>query len=206
MSVQTKKLINLLQAKRRDDPKGFRKYLPGVEELLPPLPVQPSVPSQPFVLTERERAYHQDGLSQALTKMDQGVITAEDARLALQHCAILIKDWNLLEEVAYETLKGLVKKVTGRSPGSYKAKTTVPLNQDEGQDEGSPVMEQVSVIRGVYLGLDREMRLVSIFIDPRKFRERRKLMAIVGIGKDTATDVALRHDYYLTAQGPNDAL
>lgn len=66
MGTQQERLIALLQAKRRADPQGFRKYLPGVIELLPALPARHSNARSPFGLTERERAYHRDGLSEAL--------------------------------------------------------------------------------------------------------------------------------------------
>ena len=58
MSTQEERLISLLQAKRREDPKGLRKYLPGVIELLPELPSRRRSARSPFGLTERELSYH----------------------------------------------------------------------------------------------------------------------------------------------------
>lgn len=91
-----------------------------------------------------------------------------------------------------------MKVALGKSPGSYKRKTTVPVGQEDGD-----ALDHVSVLRGVYLDLDRERRLVSISINPRKVRERKKLMSIVGIGKDPQPDVAARHDDYLAMQDPH---
>ena len=198
MGTQQERLIALLQAKRRADPQGFRKYLPGVIELLPALPARHSTARSPFGLTEQELAYHRDGLSEALGKLDAGTVTAEEAAKGLQHCANLIRDDNLPEKVSYETLKSLIRAALGKSPGSYRSKTTVPLGAGSGR-----VLERVSAIRGVYLDLDRERRLVSISIHPGKVRERRRLMEIVGAYKDSEPDVAARHDDYLAMQEPH---
>ena len=193
MSTQHERLIALLQAKRRADPQGFREYLPGVSELLPALPARRRSTRSPFGLTERERAYHRDGLADALGKLAAKTVTAEEAAKGLQHCANLIRDDNLPEEVGYEVLKGLIRAALGKSPGSYRTKTTVPLGAGGGR-----VLEQVSAIRGVYL--DRERCLVSVSIHPGKVRERRQLMKFVGASKDPKPDVAARHDDYLAMQ------
>ena len=148
--------------------------------------------------SERELAYHKDGLSAVLGKLDAGTVTAEEAGKGLQHCANLIRDDNLPDEAGYETLKGLIRAALGKSPGSYRAKTTVPLGAGSGR-----VLEQVSAIRGVSLDLDRERRLVSISIHPGKVRERRQLMKFVGASKDSEPDVAARHDDYLAMQEPH---
>ena len=84
MSIREERLIDLLQAKYREDPKGFRKYLPGAAELLPE---QPPRRRSPFGLTERELAYHRDGLSKVLAKLDECTLTSEEAVKGLQHCA-----------------------------------------------------------------------------------------------------------------------
>ncbi len=101
--------------------------------------------------------------------------------------------------MGYEVLKSLVKAAIGKAPGSYKSDATVPLVDGS----GGPVQERVSVIRGVFLNFDGNERLVSISIDPRKYRERRKLMAFVGASRDPMPDVALRHDDYLAMQDPH---
>ena len=200
MSTREKRLIALLQAKRRADPQGFREYLPGVSELLPALPASRRSTRSPFGLTERERAYHRDGLADALDKLAAKTVTAEEAVKGLQHCANLIRDDSLAEEVGYETLKGLIRAALGKSPGSYNSKTTVPLGEGSGR-----VLERVSAIRGVSLDLDGERRLVSISIHPGKIRERRQLMKFVGASKDPEPDVAARHDDYLAMQARTGA-
>ena len=197
MSASSDRLIEILHSKYSRDPKGFRKFLPGAAELLPERPPPRSRPKSPFGLTERERAYHRKGLEEVSRKLNDGAISAEEAAKGLQHCADLIKDDAFTEEVNYELLKALVKAATGKSPASYKVKTTVPLG------EGGPVVEQISVIVGVHLDLEVNGRLVSVSINPKEVRKRREMMKIIGIGRDDQTDVALRHDDYLAMQDPH---
>lgn len=201
MSTQEKHIIDLLQAKRRKDPDGFRKYLPDVERLLPdPPPMQAKLRPPVFGLTERERSCHKAGIIDALAKLRDGTITPEEAAKGLQHCAHVLKDdiFGFPEEDRHDSAKALIRAAIGKSPGSYKSKTTVPLDQDG----KGPVVEQVSVILGVYLDLDRNGELVSISIDPTEFRKRREIMEFVGASADEP-DVAARHDYYLALQDPH---
>ena len=90
-----------------------------------------------------------------------------------------------------------MKAALGKSPGSYKVKTTVPMGIGGGE-----ALERVTVLRGVYLDLDRERRLVSISINPAKVREWKKLMAVVGTGRDAEPDVSAKHDEYLAMKSP----
>ena len=139
-------------------------------------------------------------MSEALATLREGTITPEEAAKGLQHCAQVLKDdiFGFPEEDRHESAKALIRAAIGKSPGSYKSKTTVPLDQDN----KGPVVEQVSVILGVYLDLDRNGELVSISIDPTEVRKRREIMKFVGAGTDEP-DVAARHDYYLALQDPH---
>lgn len=198
MALPVDHLVELLQAKRREDPDGFREYLPDVDELLPDRPSSRSSRSR-YRLTVQERAHHHDGLTGALERANAGGLSPEEAAQALQHCANLLRDDPWTPDVKHEAVMGLLKAALDQSPGSYKAKTTVPLSGAV----GGPAIDQVPVIRGVHLDLDREGRLVSISINPRKYRERRKLMAFVGGSRDPEPDVAARHDDYLAMQDPH---
>ena len=170
-------------------------------KLLPdPPPVRAKSSPPVFTLTEREREYHKGGVSDALSKLREGTITSEEAAKGLQHCAHVLKDdiFGFPGEDRYESVKALIKAAIGKSPGSYKSKMTVALN---GNGKG-PVVEQVSVIMGVYLDLNRNRQLVSISIDPKEVRKRREVMKFVGASTDEP-DVALRHDDYLAMQDPH---
>lgn len=196
MAKDTDRLVSLLQAKRRKDPKGFRKYLPDVADILPE-PRRRSISKSPFGLTERERAFHRNGLRGTLKTLAKDDLTKAEAVKGLHHYAMLIRDDAFYNEVEDSDFKALVKATVGKSPGSFRVKTTVSVG------DGGPVVERVSALRGVYLDLDGERRLVSVSIHPGKMREHRRLMKIVGIGSDCKSDVASRHDYYLAMQDPH---
>ena len=198
MSILERRLIELLQARYREDPKGFREYLPGAVDLLPEQPPESGRPTSLFGLTEQETAFHRAGLAEVLDKLDKGSIATKEAARGLQHCAALIVDDNLPEEADYEKLKRLIRAGIGKSPGSYKSKATIQIGEGSGD-----VHERVSAIRGVYLDLDGRRRLVSISIDPRKVQERRGLMQFVGASKDPQPDVSSRHDEYLASGDPH---
>lgn len=201
MALPNDHLVELLQAKRRADPDGFREYLPTVDELLTERPARRS-DRMGNRLTVQERVHHHDGLARALERVTAGDLGPGEAAQGLQHCVNLLRDDPLTVDVNHEVVMGLTKAALGKSPGSYRSNTTVPIT---GSDGGA-AMDRVAVIRGVYLDLDREGRLVSISINPRKFKERRKLMSIVGAGSDPRTDVAARHDDYLARQDPHGAV
>ena len=128
-------------------------------------------------------------------------LTPEHATEGLEHCAALIRDDSLPDDIEYGTLVRMYKGAFGKSPGSYKANTTIPV--DSGSNE-EPTYH-ISLVRGVVMNLDLSMRLASVTVTPRKVRERRKLMGIVGIGRDSAPDVSTKHDEYLAEQSPHAA-
>lgn len=189
MSVRERNLIELLQARYREDPVGFREYLPGVAELLPEASPRRVRTESGSRLTENEISFHRAGLAEVLDKIETGTATAREAVKALQHCGVLIVDDSLPEEANYEKLKRLISTGIGRSPESFKSEATVKIG--EGNDD---VHERVSAIRGVYLDLDWERRLVSISINPRRFRERHELMRFVGASNDPDPLASVRHD------------
>lgn len=196
MSTESDRLISLLQAKRRKDPKGFRKYLPDVADMLPEASRGSSLRS-PSGLAKAERAFHQKGLQDSLRGLESGGLAPEQAAKGLHHYAMLIRDDALFNEVKDDDFKALVKAAIGKSPGTYRAKTTISVAK------GGKVLEPISALRGVYLNLDGERRLVSVTIHPGKVREFGKLMKVVGIGADSESDVSARHDHYLTMQEPH---
>lgn len=101
--------------------------------------------------------------------------------------------------VDHQLVVSLFKAAFGKAPGSIKKNMSIPI---EGCGTGEPIYRS-SLVRGVVADLDLGMRLISITVTPCKVREGNKMMGIVGIGHDSRTDVAARHDDYLTEQAPH---
>lgn len=189
MSVKERNLIELLQARYSEDPVGFREYLPGVAELLPePSPRRVRTESR-LRLTENEIAFHRAGLAEILEKIETGSATSREAVKALQHCGVLIVDDSLPEKANYDKLKRLISTGIGRPPESFRSETTIQIGEGKGN-----IHERISAVRGVYLNLDNRMRIVFVSINPRKVRERRRLMEFVGAIKDPDSLASTRHD------------
>ena len=198
MTSTEKRIIDLLQAKRRQDPKGFRQYLPAVANLLP-TPQSKKPTNSPFGLTEKELAFHKTGLQKALEKVESGNADPQDAIKGLHHYANIKIHDSLSIDATHDMAKRLFKSAFGKSHGSYKRKTTIPV---AGDDTG-PVQERVTILRGVYLELDRNRRLVSVSVNPTKVKEMARIMKIVGIIKDAPPDIAEKHDDYLAMIDPH---
>ncbi|MFH1560349.1 MAG: hypothetical protein ABID84_02925 [Chloroflexota bacterium] len=196
-------LIELLLHKYRADPQGFCKYLPEVAQELDAMFPHSHPSRSPFGLTEHEHAHRQQALSQVLSRLDDATLTSEEAVRGLEHCATLIEDDSLPREATHEILSRMVRAVIGKSPGSVKKSTTVPIGESQKRKEEA--LKHVSLVRGVLLDLTRDMRLVSVSINPHKIRERRKVLRLVGIASDSGHDVAQRHDDYLAETGPHAA-
>lgn len=194
-------LLDLLLAKYRTDPEKFRSYLPEVAQTLDALYPHHHVSRNPFGLTEHERSHRLQALHQVLESLSDGTATPEKAIRGLEHCATLIEDDSLPPEVDYAVLNKLVRAVIGKSPGSFKSASVIPV-QEHLKDK---VVHRVAVLRGVTLELTWDRRLVSIAINPRKVQERRKLLQFVGTASDPASDVALLHDDYLAGMEPHVA-
>ena len=118
----------------------------------------------------------------------------QDAIATLERCAALILDDSLPFEFNHEALSRLFEAAFGESHESFEADTVIPVNPNA---DGGESAHSVSLLRGVILNLDGEMRLMSVSVTPRKARERERLMGIVGIASDPMGDVAVRHDDYL---------
>jgi hypothetical protein len=95
-------------------------------------------------------------------------------------------------------LLSLLHQATGILFSKVKKATKIPIR------EGKAIKE-VAILRGVYLHLTWNDRLVAISISPAKLKERSKALKFVGIAKDTASDVAQNHDAYLAKEFANVA-
>jgi hypothetical protein len=131
-------------------------------------------------------------LRRSLKSLRERGLTKDEAIRALEICAGLIESDNRPRYLDYDEASALVRSTTGRDLESFKSDETIRI----GSMSDAPSRE-VSLIRGVRLQLIDGMKLHSIVVLPAKLAERQRLLAIVGIGSDTATDVAENHDEYL---------
>ena len=191
-----KVVFNLLVAKYQADRAWFKRNLPDVipyidDAVSPPRPSPP-----PFRLSDRTRASHLEALSNI--RGTHGLERA-DAMKELERCAALIMDDWLRNDISYETRVSLFKSAFGKLPEAFEENTT--LYADGARD--TETAHQVSLVRGVVLSLDANLRLVSVSVTPYKVRERERMMSIVGIGRDSKGDIAARHDEYLAEISPH---
>lgn len=197
-------LIELLNSKYASNSEEFRVFMPQVAQILDRMNSPRQFTKSPFGLTQHEKAFHQKKLGDILEAVEEGFATGEQAVKGLEHCATLIHDGSLLDEVRHETLVKLLKAAVGKSPGTFKRNETIKIADGGASRE---VVNRISIVRGVCLELDRNMRLVSITVSPTKVRERRKMLGIIGIGSDREgkRDVSIRHDEYLAEIAPHGA-
>ena len=144
----------------------------------------------------------QSALTETLAAVASGAATPADAVKGLEHCAFLIRDDSLPAEADYETLCALFKAAFGKRPASFKKSAALKVAAGRTADD---VVHKFSLVRGVSLEIDREMRLISVSVSPRKVKQRRKLLSFVGAAQDAESDVAQRHDEYLAMISPHAA-
>lgn len=175
----------------RSDPDHLRSALPEVADLLDehPTPRQTQRGNESaFGLTERERTFHSEALDNILCRSKS--LTPAEAVAGLEHGASLLVDNFAPGYPSRQELLRLVRKATGIQP----RKTGNSLEKVIREGESS---RTVPVVRGVDMHLTWEFKLVRVTMDPNQWRLRSQAMSIIGIGKDTATDVAENHDDYL---------
>ncbi len=184
-------------SKYQTDPEWVNRHLPEIGEIMSRTVSPIRTPQSPFGLTERERAFHIESLPR-VEGLDE--LQPEDAVKALERCAALIRDNSLPFEFNHQALVRLFKAAFDKTPGSFKTNTVIPISQKDGGDDA---VHHASLVRGVVLNLDLNMKLLSVTITPRKVRERKRLMSIVGIGRYAMQDGADGHDDHITEQTPH---
>ena len=135
MTSTEKRIIDLLQAKRKEDPDGFRDYLPAVSELLPSLKHEDG--KTPLDLRDEEMESHRVGLRQALSKLESGAITPAEAIKGLEQCVFVMKYDFWKEDLWHDSVLGLVKAALGKPPESFLSVTTVRVSEDCRACEGT---------------------------------------------------------------------
>ena len=192
-------IVQLVQRKYASEPDEFRRLLPEVAQLLDAAGTSPRrIRGSAFVLTERERARRLQSLQSALNSVKSKSLGRADAAGALGDYAALLDDDSLPDAMDYDARTALFKAVAGKAPGSFGANEIVPVADRE-------AVRSVALMRGVRLNLTWDLQLVSLSVSPEQLRERKRLLAFVGSGRDAASDVAARHDDYLAATSPHGA-
>ena len=194
-------LLELLSSRYADDPQGFRSYMPEVAQMLDTFgSPHRRLARSSFGLTERDVKFHQSALTETLTAVASGSATPEESVKGLEHCAFLIRDDKMPAEADYDSLCALFKAAFGKRPASFKKSESLKALDRQASDDA---VHRFALVRGVSLELDREMRLISVSVSPRKVKQRRKLLSFVGAGQDAESDVAQRHDDYLARINPH---
>lgn len=176
------------------DPISVEKAFPEVARILQS--TDPGLVKQSdrgrSILTEMEKQKRLHSLQKILHGMNgKAARTKEQAIQALEDIAALVEasSWEEPTPVTKDQIAILIKAATGlslRTKGKTQKVTII---------EGNPVRE-VFLLRGVKLGLTWDKKLLSVELDPKELAIREKLLSIVGIGSDNATDVSARHDEY----------
>lgn len=187
-SARKLQLSDLILAKYRTDPEGFRSYLPEVAQALDSKLTSPYSSQSPFGLTEHECAHRLEALENILRASDKHKVDRGEAIRGLEHCAVLTKDDNLPQKIDYKTLLRFLRFAVGKPISDIKAATVVPIQEDK----PDIIVHHVSLIRGIVLNLSNDMRLVSIDIKPQKLKERRRAMRFIHAAQDTLSNT-VRH-------------
>jgi hypothetical protein len=204
MSMNRKQLVSsmvdALLTKYRAEPQRFRSYLPDIAQMLDALQPERKAVTTVFALTERERARRIESLQEAMKRLDTKKLGKEEAIVALEDYAVLLEDNRVPEDLDFDKKMKFFKVLLGKGPSFYKSQIIVPVRENNEQLE---VVKSTPLVRGVRLNLTWDAKLVSVSIAPERYRERKKFLAFVGLGTDSASDVAERHDYYLSEIGPH---
>lgn len=196
--AQKDKVLRLLIDRYASDPASVETLLPEVSRLIatvvprplatPPFRVAPLTPGE-----QQARLNSYVELTKRLGKK-MSPFSKEEAVQALEHAASLLEGFfDESIELDRDILKKLIRIATGVSLSS-KGKARQSLLR-----EGEPA-RTVTVLRGVRLNLSWDKKLLSVEVDPRQLALRARALAFVGVGHDSATDVAAHHnDYFVEA-------
>ena len=95
-------------------------------------------------------------------------------------------------DMGLEELSRLFKAAVGKPPGAFKTASIIPLT---GSKPGQTAHE-VGFLRGVSISLDDDWEILSISVDPSRFRRIAEILKYAGIIKGGPTDMSINHDAY----------
>lgn len=190
-------LTDLILAKYRADPEGFRIYLPDVAKVLDSMSKPHRLSRSPFGLTEHERAHRIQALESIVEGLGKGQVDSGGAIRALEHCAVLTEDDSLPREIDYKTLLRLLRFAIGKPISEVKGKATIAIQREQ----SDKAVNHVSLIRGVILDLSSDMRLVSVTVNPQKVKERRRAVRFIAMTEDVSRSTAEHQHSGLEEEG-----
>lgn len=190
---QKQALLQAVIGRYEKSPESVGKYLPEVAAILASMGhVRKKIEYRGFLqLTPVEKEKREQSLRGALEKFHKvKELSKEEAIQALEDAAALVEAFPFEPlELSDKDVSKLVKIATGLSV------TTKGKRQTSVLKEGEPSRE-VYLLRGVKLNLSWDKKIMSVEIDPKQMAIAARALSIIGIGRDTATDVAARHDEY----------
>ena len=146
-------------------------------------------------MNEQDLQKRRERLRHSLASLPEKALNREKAIGALEDWAALIQAGERPVDVGYDEAAALLRLATGKDLSSMQAPETVEIRPRSTSDLKALV--EVPIFRGIGLKLTSSMELLSMDVSPAKIAEGRRLLSIVGIGFDTATDVSINHDEYL---------
>lgn len=191
-------IVESVVAAFRENPQKVRETLPSVVQVLEQkgLGSAGRTRSDPYRLTAGERQVRSQRLKEALVRMERQKFAHSAALQALEDGLVLLEDGQEDVVAVRPKLLRLLRQVADVSLATEGKQRKYQI----GTGDAARV---VTLIRGVTCHLTWDFHLVSVEVDPRGLAKRRKALSIIGIGEDPATDVAERHDEYLTQGGIN---
>ena len=99
--------FSILASKYQSAPEWFEQNLPEISDIMRRVIRSPQSSPTPFGLTEREREFHREAFCH-IWHMDK--LTSEHATKGLEHCAALIRDDSLPEDVGFDTLVSIFQE------------------------------------------------------------------------------------------------
>lgn len=178
----------ILINKYRADPDGFRFYLPEATQEIEKMLTSPIKRTHISTLTELERAR----LCKSLLNIpkDKKIPQAE-AIQALEYCATLVQDESLPDEIDRKAVLHFIHNAIGSPVSKIERVTRITLN--DGQET-----RKLAILRGIYLHLTWNDRLVAVSISPSKHKERSEAMRFVGIASDSDPNTSVKYGLHAT--------
>jgi hypothetical protein len=166
-------IFQILINKYRVNPETLRCCLPEVIPEIEKLVSASNRRSNVSGLTEIER---ERLLSFLFHIPKDNSVTKDEAIRALEYCATLIQDESLPNEIDRKVVLTYLHYVINSSLSDIDKKSKITLS--DGVEA-----KTLAILRGVYLHLTWNDKLIAVSISPTKMKERPHAMRLIGIDK-----------------------